>query len=62
MPGKRARSALAEWDLWTDLRQVLTLINIHFVWIFFGGEGGASSRHRALVGEVTFICTAIFGS
>lgn len=40
MPGKRARSALAEWDLWTDLRQVLTLINIHFVRFFvWGGEG-----------------------
>lgn len=29
--------------------------------VFFGG-GGASSRHRALVGEVTSICTAFFGS
>lgn len=49
MPGKRARSALADhWDLWTDLRQVLKLINIHFE-VFFGGE--ASSRHRALVGK-----------
>lgn len=52
---------LAEWDLWTDLRQVLTLINIHFLRFFWGG-GGASSRHRALVGEVTSICTAFFGS
>lgn len=62
MPGKRARSVLAEWDLWTDLRQVLTLINIHFLRFFFLGGGGASSRHRALVGEVTSICTAFFGS
>lgn len=37
MPGKRARSVLAEWDLWTDLRQVLTLINIHFSAFFLGG-------------------------
>lgn len=37
MPGKRARSVLAEWDLWTDLRQVLTLINIHFLRFFLGG-------------------------
>lgn len=36
MPGKRARSVLAEWDLWTDLRQVLTLINIHFLRFFLG--------------------------
>lgn len=37
MPGKRARSVLAEWDLWTNLRQVLTLINIHFLCFFFLG-------------------------